>query len=104
MCEAFSVRLSPPSDASINVQVITPSAGGPAEKAGVEPRDVLLAIGERPIDNISLYEAGDLLQGTEGTEASTNPVSACLCSRSRILFEVFAGVKHCLLKERQGSL
>ena len=54
------------------MQVITPSAGGPAEKAGVEPRDVVLAIGERPVDNISLYEAGDLLQGTEGTEVS-NP-------------------------------
>ena len=53
--------------------MITPSAGGPAEKAGVEPRDVLLAIGERPVDNISLYEAGDLLQGTEGTEVNTDP-------------------------------
>lgn len=60
------------------MQVITPSAGGPAEKAGVEPRDVLLAIGERPVDNISLYEAGDLLQGTEGTEVSTNPGTCML--------------------------
>ena len=63
--------------APLNLQVITPSAGGPAEKAGVEPRDVLLAIGERVVDNISLYEAGDLLQGTEGTEVSTKP-ETCL--------------------------
>ena len=49
-------------------QVITPSAGGPAERAGIEPKDVLLAIGDRPMENISLFEAGDLLQGTEGTE------------------------------------
>ena len=34
---------------------------------------MLLAIGERPVDNISLYEAGDLLQGTEGTEVSPDP-------------------------------
>ena len=50
------------------LQVITPSAGGPAERAGIEPQDVLLAIGDRPLQNVSLYEAGDLLQGTEGTE------------------------------------
>ena len=49
-------------------QVITPSAGGPAERAGIAPKDVLLAIGDRPMEDISLYEAGDLLQGTEGTE------------------------------------
>lgn len=48
--------------------VVTPSAGGPAERAGIEPKDVLLAIGDRPMENISLFEAGDLLQGTEGTE------------------------------------
>jgi len=55
------------------VQVITPSAGGPAERAGIGPRDVLLAIGERPMENISLYEAGDLLQGNEGSEVHTIP-------------------------------
>ncbi len=48
--------------------MITPSAGGPAARAGIEPQDVLVAIGDRPLQNISLYEAGDLLQGTEGTE------------------------------------
>ena len=49
-------------------QVITPSSGGPAERAGIEPQDILIAIGDRPMQNVSLYEAGDLLQGTEGTE------------------------------------
>ncbi|CAL5221069.1 g3193 [Coccomyxa viridis] len=55
-------------DIDSRVVVITPSAGGPAERAGIEPQDVLLAIGDRPLQNVSLYEAGDLLQGTEGTE------------------------------------
>lgn len=49
-------------------QVITPSSGGPAERAGIEPQDILIAIGDRPMQNVSLYEAGDLLQGSEGTE------------------------------------
>ena len=48
--------------------MITPSAGGAAARAGIKPQDVLVAIGDRPLQNISLYEAGDLLQGTEGTE------------------------------------
>lgn len=59
----------------VSAQVITPSAGGPAERAGIAPRDVLLAIGERATSNISLYEAGDLLQGTEGTEVCRLPPS-----------------------------
>lgn len=58
------------------MQVITPSAGGPAERAGVAPRDVLLAIGERPTADMSLYEAGDLLQGLPGSQVSAVP-SAC---------------------------
>jgi C-terminal processing protease CtpA/Prc len=75
--------------------VITPSAGGPAERAGIEPRDMLLAIDDRPMQNISLYEAGDLLQGTEGTEVpATYPYGfpesqhyhcrLCLCLTLRV--------------------
>ena len=50
-------------------QVIAPSAGGPAERAGVAPKDELLAIGGRPTEGMSLYEAGELLQGPQGSQA-----------------------------------
>ncbi len=52
-------------------QVITPSAGGPAERAGIEPRDGVVAINDRQTQGLSLYEAGDLLQGTEGSEVTS---------------------------------
>lgn len=51
-------------------QVITPSAGGPAERAGIEPRDGLVAIDGKQTVGLSLYEAGDMLQGAEGTEVT----------------------------------
>ena len=41
---------------------MTPAAGGPAEGAGVKPQDAILAIGDKPTDGMSLYEAASLLQ------------------------------------------
>ena len=64
-------------------QVITPSAGGPAERAGVAPRDVLLAIGSRPTADLSLYEAGDLLQGPPGSQVWGGENAACFGIRKR---------------------
>ncbi len=55
-------------------QVITPSAGGPAEKAGIEPRDGLVAIDGKQTEGLSLYEAGDMLQGAEGSEVTSQSV------------------------------
>lgn len=52
-------------------QVITPSAGGPADKAGIQPRDAVLSIDGKPTFGTSLYDAGELLQGAEGTQVST---------------------------------
>jgi hypothetical protein len=63
------------------MQVITPSAGGPAERAGVAPRDVLLAIGDQATADMSLYEAGDLLQGPPGSQVSAR---APTCSMAGI--------------------
>ena len=42
--------------------MVTPAAGGPAEGAGVKPQDTILAIGEKPTEGMSLYEAASLLQ------------------------------------------
>ncbi|KAK9905938.1 hypothetical protein WJX75_009244 [Coccomyxa subellipsoidea] len=59
-----------PSGSGNSLVVITPSAGGPAERAGIAPRDGLVAIGDRKTEGLSLYEAGDLLQGSEGSEVT----------------------------------
>jgi len=50
------------------LQVITPSADGPAEKAGIQPRDVVVKIDGKATAGLSLYDAGELLQGAEGSQ------------------------------------
>lgn len=52
------------------MQVITPSADGPADKAGIRPRDQVVQIDGKPTKGISLYDAGELLQGNEGSQVS----------------------------------
>ena len=73
-------------------QVITPSAGGPAERAGIAPHDGLVAIGDRKTEGLSLYEAGDLLQGAEGSEVNP-PYGPCmqrlLCPCDRVILSTF---------------
>ncbi|GLC45453.1 hypothetical protein PLESTB_000616700 [Pleodorina starrii] len=49
------------------LRVVAPAEGGPAERAGVRPGDVILAVDDKPTTGISLYEASDLLQGPVGT-------------------------------------
>lgn len=60
--------------------MITPSADGPADKAGIKPRDRVTAIDGKPTAGTSLYDAGELLQGTEGSH-----VSLKFLSHNRIL-------------------
>ncbi len=62
-------------------QVITPSAGGPAERAGIEPRDGLVAIDGKQTEGLSLYEAGDMLQGAEGSEVT---FQSCILQAQRM--------------------
>ena len=42
--------------------MVTPAAGGPAEGIGIRPQDAILAIGDKPTDGMSLFEAAALLQ------------------------------------------
>lgn len=48
--------------------MIAPSTGGPAEKAGIQPGDVVLAIDGKSTAGSSLYDTGEALQGPEGSE------------------------------------
>ena len=52
------------------LEVISPLAGSPAEAAGIEPRDLILAIDEVPTANLSLDEAAARMRGQVGTRVA----------------------------------
>jgi len=91
--------------ASSPLVVIAPAPGGPAEKAGVRPGDEIEAIDGQQTSDLSLYAAGGLLQGVDGSEVvlkvkargdndstkdikltrqpiQINPVDSAICSTS----------------------
>ena len=53
---------------SKQLEVVTPIDGSPAEKAGIEPRDQILAIDGMSTKNLSLDEAASRMRGKEGTQ------------------------------------
>ncbi len=52
------------------VTVIQPVPGGPAEKAGIQPGDRIVAVGELPTGGLREDEVGQLLRGIPGTSVS----------------------------------
>jgi len=48
--------------------VLEPFVGAPAYKAGIRKGDTILAVDDKPADNLSLSEIADLLKGPRGTE------------------------------------
>ena len=78
------------------VQVITPSDGGPADKAGIESKDVLLSINGKSTKGLSLYDAGDLLQGVEGSEVRPQRALAVRMIHHRDLLRACISTKSCL--------
>ncbi|AFY54937.1 C-terminal processing peptidase-2 [Rivularia sp. PCC 7116] len=52
------------------LEVVTPIAGSPAEKAGILPRDRIVKIEGTPTDNLTLDEAASLMRGRIGTAVS----------------------------------
>lgn len=48
------------------VVVVAPTPGGPAERAGVKPADVITAVDGRPTAGLSLYEVAEALQVRRG--------------------------------------
>ena len=63
------------------VQVVTPSPGGPADKGGIKPGDAILAIDGRPIEDVTLYEVGSLLQGPQDSQVRLLLLDRCNCKQ-----------------------
>ncbi len=53
-----------------NLVVITPIEGGPAEKAGIKPRDLIIEIEGKSTRGIVVQEAVNLLRGPKGSSVS----------------------------------
>lgn len=49
--------------AGSDIVVLTPTPGGPADKAGVRAGDVIMTVDGTPTKGLSLYDVSDLLQG-----------------------------------------
>jgi hypothetical protein len=49
--------------AGSDIVVLTPTPGGPADKAGVKAGDVIMTVDGTPTKGLSLYDVSDLLQG-----------------------------------------
>ncbi len=66
------------------MQVVAPAPGGPAERAGIKPQDVVVAIDGKNTKGISLFEAGDLLQGEDGSQVQSDPFWMVLAGPSML--------------------
>jgi membrane-associated protease RseP (regulator of RpoE activity) len=60
-------------------QVVAPLPDGPAERAGIRPGDVLVAVDGKPTKGISLYDASDLLQVWEDLMRTEALLSHTFC-------------------------
>ena len=67
-----------------SVQVVAPAPGGPAERAGIKPLDAVVAIDGKNTKGISLFEAGDLLQGEDGSQVQPDPCLLILAGPSML--------------------
>ena len=80
------------------MQVVAPAPGGPAERAGIKPQDVVVAIDGKNTKGISLFEAGDLLQGEDGSQVQPDPCLRILAGPIRAcLQKVTRGVLYCVM-------
>lgn len=53
-----------------NVVVVSPIKGSPAEKAGIQPKDILLSVNGESFEGLSLNEAVAKIRGPKGTTAT----------------------------------
>lgn len=69
--------------------MISAAPGGPASRAGILPGDVILAIDDASTENMSIYDAAELLQGPDGisvdlTIRSGNETKRVVLKRERL--------------------
>src|SRR5690606_34707530 len=57
-------------DQDNNIIIISPIAGYPAEKAGIQPRDLIAEINGESAYDITISEAVEKIRGEKGTEVS----------------------------------
>lgn len=50
------------------IVVVSPIAGYPAQKAGLQPKDVIIAIDDKPTANMTLSEAVNAIRGPSGSQ------------------------------------
>lgn len=63
-------------DANKNVQIISPLAGSPAEKAGVQPKDIITKIDGKTTQGMTVDAAVGLIRGKAGTDVKLELVRA----------------------------
>lgn len=64
--------------AGSDIVVLTPTPGGPADKAGVRAGDVIMTVDGTPTKGLSLYDVSDLLQGEADSQVG---LVTCCCTR-----------------------
>lgn len=52
------------------MQVVAPQPRSPADKAGIQPQDALIAVDGKQVQGLSIYEAANLLQGESGSSVT----------------------------------
>lgn len=75
--------------AGSDVVVLTPTPGGPADKAGVKAGDVIMSVDGNPTKGLSLYDVSDLLQGEADSQVGWDGCQGG-CGRLRL-----CGVQAC---------
>lgn len=63
-----------------NVVVVSPIKGSPAEKAGIQPKDILLSVNGESFEGLSLNEAVSKIRGPKGTKAKVKVKRAGIAS------------------------
>lgn len=51
-----------------NVMIVSPIAGSPAEKAGLQPNDIILKVDDQELSGMTLNEAVSYIRGEKGSE------------------------------------
>ena len=57
-----------------NIVIISPIAGSPAEKAGIKPKDIIVKINDKTVENITIDAAVKQIRGKAGTDVKLQVV------------------------------